>query len=178
MGNEARDTFSTWRKSILKQENSISVGEFVETGLQKQKEEGGFSYRRSRNLEDEGKGDFIGSKIPSTQSYEVQGETAHSSHVGWRRGWWRSPWGFEILLKVPKNSDVCSSDLNPPSFCFCKPASTNSPTEIEFSCFIIDFLWVLRMSQAWVPNDPQSPSYSLLADESTTKIILLISGSD
>ena len=32
----------------MKQEHSISVGEFVEAGLQKQKEEGGVSYREAK----------------------------------------------------------------------------------------------------------------------------------
>ena len=43
--NQVGDTLSTRRKSILKQGKSISVGEFVEAELQKQKEEGGVSYR-------------------------------------------------------------------------------------------------------------------------------------
>lgn len=67
---------------------------------------------------------------------------------------------------------------SPSSSSLCNPASTDSPSEIEFSYFRIDFLRVVRMCPTWFPNDPQASSYSLLADESTTKIISLINGLD
>ena len=73
------------------------MGEFVEAGLQKQKEEGEFSYRRRRGLEDEGKGELVGNKNPSTQSYAVQGETAQSPQLDDAEGEGRHPEGLKFF---------------------------------------------------------------------------------
>ena len=71
---------------------------------------------RSKSQKDEGKSELINSKNPSTQNHAVQRGIAQSSHAGWRRGWRRSPRGFEICLEGPENSArclqifLCSSD--------------------------------------------------------------------
>ena len=109
----------------------------------------------------------------------------HSPSVQWMHGlhksksMWRASAGTERCLPfvfcLPSSPSLLTS---PSSFCLCNPASTDSPSEIEFSYFIIDFLQVLRMCPTRFLNDPQASSYSLLVDESMTQIISLINGSD
>ena len=67
---------------------------------------------------------------------------------GLRKSEWRASVVAQRCLPfvfcLPSSPSLLTS---PSSFCLCKPASTNSPTEIEFSYFKIYFLQVLRMCQ-------------------------------
>ena len=58
------------------------MGEFVEVGLQRQKEEGEVSRQRRRRHKGEGKAALSSSIKPSMQNYVVQGGTAQSSYAG------------------------------------------------------------------------------------------------